>query len=420
MVIGIDGVPYELLSHFAAKGIMPNVARLIKKYQFKQMAVPLPEISAVSWTSFMTGMNPGEHGIYGFMELNRQNYQYTFPSFRALPVKTVWEHIALTDKRSVIINLPNTYPVRPIKGTLIAGFVAPDLEKSVYPSTFYPQLKAMRYKTDVDAQLGKDNKELFLKELQNNLDQLYRVYKKLSNPSQWELFFFIITGTDRLNHFLFHALEDTRSPYHKDCLDYYRHVDQLIQEVVSEMETQGIPFIILSDHGFVKIKQEVYLSHYLKQWGYLECGPETPGSLQSISAASRAFVLDPSRVYLHMQDKYARGTVKPSEYHILREELKTKFLALEINGEPVIKKVFYPEDIFSGDYLANAPDLILLSYYGYDLKSGITRDQLYGQTHFTGMHAQDNALLIDAVGFSFVDQPHIVSLGQHIRHFFER
>ncbi|MCP4148530.1 MAG: hypothetical protein GY757_12360, partial [bacterium] len=82
MVIGIDGVPYELIKDLAEKGIMPNVKKLIDKYGLKKTSVPLPEISSVSWTSFMTGMNPGEHGIYGFMEMSRTNYAYTFPSFK--------------------------------------------------------------------------------------------------------------------------------------------------------------------------------------------------------------------------------------------------------------------------------------------------------------------------------------------------
>ena len=65
MVIGIDGVPYELIKNFAGKGVMPNMKRLIDTYGLKRTRAPLPEVSSVSWTSFMTGMNPGDTGFSG-------------------------------------------------------------------------------------------------------------------------------------------------------------------------------------------------------------------------------------------------------------------------------------------------------------------------------------------------------------------
>ena len=69
LVIGLDGVPHSLLERFIADGTMPNMERLASLGHLSRMKVTLPEISAVSWPSFMTGVNPGTHGIYGFVDL---------------------------------------------------------------------------------------------------------------------------------------------------------------------------------------------------------------------------------------------------------------------------------------------------------------------------------------------------------------
>jgi predicted AlkP superfamily phosphohydrolase/phosphomutase len=178
MVIGIDGVPYELLEDFTQKGIMPNVKKLIQRYGLQKTMAPLPEISAVSWTSFMTGLNPGEHGIYGFMDLNYSDYSYTYPSFNNLPVSTIWEILAPEGKRSMVINLPGTYPARPINGILVSGFVAIHLEKAVYPITLLPLVKRMNYRIDADVTLVQTDKTKFLKDLKETLGLRYSLYKK--------------------------------------------------------------------------------------------------------------------------------------------------------------------------------------------------------------------------------------------------
>lgn len=418
MVIGIDGVPYELLRDFAQRGIMPNVKRLIERFGLKKTRVPLPEVSSVSWTSFMTGMNPGEHGIYGFMELNPDNYSYTFPSFPNLPVEPVWEVIGKRGKRSVIINLPNTYPARPMNGVLVSGFVALDLAKSVYPPLYLPVLQAMDYRVDVDTSVGKSDKKFLLRDLNETLDVRYSFCKKVEKLEKWDLFFFIITGTDRLHHFLFDAWEDPESPYHQDFLDYYRHVDGIIGELAARMEKGGIPFIILSDHGFTRIKQEVYLSQYLKEWGYLHLGENGSDRLKGITGDTTVFALDPSRLYIHLEGKYKRGGVKMQDYERLRDEVRSKFSNLEIEGEKVIREIFYKEDIYHGEYFDNAPDLVLLSNYGFDLKAGVTKDSLYGKTFFEGMHTQDNAVLIDTFGFSLEEHPYIYDIGKALQEYY--
>ena len=81
LIIGLDGVPYTLMKRFIDEGVMPNTAALIKTGALCRMTTSLPEVSSVAWTSFMTGVNPGRHGIYGFMDLRPRTYDMFFPDF---------------------------------------------------------------------------------------------------------------------------------------------------------------------------------------------------------------------------------------------------------------------------------------------------------------------------------------------------
>jgi len=69
VVLGIDGVPYSLLKRFISEDVMPNLAGLQEKGILAPMTASIPEVSSTSWSTFMTGVNPGKHGIYGFMEV---------------------------------------------------------------------------------------------------------------------------------------------------------------------------------------------------------------------------------------------------------------------------------------------------------------------------------------------------------------
>ena len=56
----------------------------------------IPDVSSTSWTSFMTGVNPGEHGIFGFMDLSPNSYKMVFPNSRDVYEPTIWEMLGQT------------------------------------------------------------------------------------------------------------------------------------------------------------------------------------------------------------------------------------------------------------------------------------------------------------------------------------
>jgi len=81
-VVGLDGVPFSMVKRFVAEGVMPRLGAIIAGgAAFRETTVSLPEISSVSWSSFMTGKNPGEHGIFGFTDLHPARTRKASPAF---------------------------------------------------------------------------------------------------------------------------------------------------------------------------------------------------------------------------------------------------------------------------------------------------------------------------------------------------
>jgi len=394
VLIGLDGVPFTLLEKLIAKGVTPSLGKLAAAgpAHFKQMDATLPEISSVSWSSFMTGTNPARHGIYGFMDLKPGTYQMIFPSYPHLKAPTIWDTLGAQGKRSVVLNLPGTYPARPHEGVLVSGFVAIDLKKAVHPPAILPALEGMGYRIDVDTSKGADAEFLY-RDLDETLAARERAFDYFWKGEDWDLFIAIITGTDRLQHFQWDAAADESHPNHGRAMEFYRKADAVVGRLVERLGDDDL-CLLMSDHGFCGIETEVYLNRYLLEAGFLRWEKDPPDTFGDIHPEGRAFVLDPSRVYLHRKGRYPKGTVEERDVPALREELKALFLSLEYGGRPVIKDVFFPEQIYEGPQFHLAPDLVLLTHNGRDLKGNIKRAETFGRTHFTGMHNRHDAFLL--------------------------
>jgi predicted AlkP superfamily phosphohydrolase/phosphomutase len=394
VLIGLDGVPYTLLQTLAGKGVIPNLAKLMAagESHFRQMDASLPEISSVSWSSFMTGVNPARHGIYGFMDLKPGTYQMYFPSYPHLRVPALWDDLGREGKRTCVVNLPGTYPARPHEGALVSGFVAIDLKKAVHPPEILPKLESLGYRIDVDTSKAADADSLY-PDLDETLRARERAFDLLWKQERWDLFVAIITGTDRLQHFQWDAVADEKHPNHPRAMEFYRQVDAVVGRLMARLDS-GDALFLMSDHGFTGIESEVFLNRWLFENGYLAWEKDPPEGFESISTSSRAFALDPSRVYIHRKGRYPRGSVDPADVPFLRQEIKERLLALEFGGRKVLKAIFFPEEIYEGPEIDKAPDLVLLSHYGFDLKGNIRKAEVYSRSHFTGMHTRDDAFLL--------------------------
>ena len=314
LIIGIDGVPYSLLSTYIKNDIMPNLKKILSQgFRLHQMNASIPDISSVSWTSFNTGVNPGEHGIYGFTDLKPDTYSLTFPNSKDVKAPPFWEILGKTNHqtstlfqkyhhkinqpyRSIIFNVPHTYPALPMNGILVSGFVAIDLKKATFPESAYPYLHSIHYLIDVEAEKAKEDKVAFMKSLFECFEIRKKAISHFLTEESWDLFFACITETDRLHHFFFDASKDKENPHYESFLRFYVELDKFIKylyEQFMERASEKGFFMILSDHGFAPVKKEVYINRFLEEKGFLVLKKEG-NYYERVENRTRAFNLDPA------------------------------------------------------------------------------------------------------------------------------
>ena len=401
-VIGLDGVPHGLLLDLAKRGIMSTVGRIIDAGRLHKMKASLPEISAVSWTNFMTGTNPGTHGIFGFTDLKPKSYELRFPNFTDVKAPTLWDTLGQQGRRSVIINQPSTYPARPLNGVLISGFVAIELAKAVFPPEIKVPLEQTGYQIDIDTLKARENHNFLWQELIKTMMGRQKALNMFWDDP-WDYFEFVITGTDRLHHFLWNAVENPDHPHHQNVLEYYRQIDRVINKIYTTFRkspTDDENIFFLSDHGFCAIRQEVYLNAWLEKERFLKFAKVQPAGLEDISPKTVAFALDPNRIYLHYRDRYPNGQVKLSEAKAIKEQIIHKLKKLEYEGQKVVREVFLAKDVYSGPLVGKGPDLIVLSEPGFDMKGSIKKKEIFGRTPgLQGMHTWDDAFFLSKNDF---------------------
>jgi predicted AlkP superfamily phosphohydrolase/phosphomutase len=281
VIIGLDGVPFSLLKDLTNSGVMPRTAGLIADGSLVETCSSIPEISSVAWSCIITGEDPGQHAIFGFTDLAANSYQLRFPNFSDIKSPTFWE---VARGKSIIINVPSTYPARAMNGVHISGFVSIDINKSVHPASLVGQLESLDYRLDVDSEKAHKDLGLFLEDLDQTLTARIRAGEYLWDYTDWQTFMLTFTGTDRLMHFLFAAYEDKGHKYHNDFLNHFGRIDRAIGEIAAKLGDDDV-LLMLSDHGLEKLETDVYVN-YLLAGSFKEQSPKPRPYLSNRGSAA--------------------------------------------------------------------------------------------------------------------------------------
>ncbi len=412
VILSIDGVPLGLARKLAARGDMPNLARLAERSPLRQMRSVHPTVSCVAWATYMTGKNPGKHGIYGFIDRRADSYNLTFPNAAAMQAENLWEILSRAGKKVFGMNVPTSYPPRRVNGILIGCFLAPSLDKVAYPAEVSNYLRSIDYQIDSDAALARQDKRAMLGNLDKVLEKRSEAMFHFLEKESWDFFHTHIMGSDRINHFLWGKMEEADPEFAPAFYAYYRQIDEVIGKLIERIP-EDTPLLIFSDHGFCRINQEVQLSRYLVERGWTAAAEKVQHPLSIDPARTRAYCLIPGRIYVNVQGREPGGIVPAEEYQVVREALKKDLLALETPaGDKVIKKVIPREEVYWPDgrfgpqpftpeeaahhpgTFGRAADLLAIPYDGYDLKLGLAGTALFQKTELEGMHTYDDAFML--------------------------
>ena len=157
IVIGLDGLEPGIVEAMLGRGELPNLAKIQAAGGYSRLKTTYPAQTPVAWSSFMTGTNPGGHGIFDFICRDPETYlpdvaltRFERPkSMLAQPSVVnrrqgvpLWQPLSKAGIPSTILRCPCTFPPETLQGRMLAGVGVPDLRGSQSKGTFYTQDRA--------------------------------------------------------------------------------------------------------------------------------------------------------------------------------------------------------------------------------------------------------------------------------------
>ena len=398
IVLGLDGLPLDLARKLGA--LLPNLGRIAG--EATSVRAEIPELSPVNWTSFFTGKGPEEHGVFGFSHIDPATYRLRIINSEDISSPTVFDRLGEGGLVSRFINLPNTYPVRPLRGMGISGFVSNDLEHAAYPPFLRSRLAEEDYRLEADTNRGITDIDYLLDQLRETLRSRLTALDMLWPDLGWDLFIHVFTETDRLFHFFMDAVVHPDHPHHLACMGFLADWDHALGQFLVRYDALPAPkrLLVMADHGFAEIKTEVCINTWLKKEGFLSLGahPGDEWDLTGITNESKAFALDPGRIYIHRKDRFIRGAVRNRDVQAVAEQIANGLSRLTFQGEPVMEAVHTGGDLYPGATSDQTPDMICQPRPGFDLKAKSDRNDIFGLHGRTGTHTVDGAIFLDTFG----------------------
>jgi predicted AlkP superfamily phosphohydrolase/phosphomutase len=452
VVIGLDGVAWHLLEPMMDKGVMPRLAALRARGAWGTAHSTVPTYTPPAWTSAATGVNPGRHGIYGFYGSNAQSDHQVLMHSGKIKSSTIWEMANAQGKRVGIYNLPLTYPPQPLDGWMVSGMMTPGFGEKQRGISHPPELEAKilgwspDYVVDVSANWETDWRDSSLCDrVTASLEQRYRVLSGLLETDPVDIVFSVLEAPDRMQHVYYRYMDPAEPMYDSSegralrpaierCFTHMDRIVGLLEDYAGE--DGGV--IVCSDHGFTGWEVSVHTNALLAEWGYLKLKPvaramQTKAARSLIPLARRVLPADTARkakgktfaavdwsktkafaspipqqgVFINLQGREAYGIVPPSDVKSLKDDLVARFKALRgPDGKPVTDQVWLSEDVFEGDALDGAPDVMpVLRDHHFELD-----DELFHKEPFTdlshlprGVHHPNGIVIVASSGTKHSD-----------------
>jgi predicted AlkP superfamily phosphohydrolase/phosphomutase len=362
------------------RGDLPTLNRLMAQGYWGALRSCIPAITVPAWSVMLSSRDPGVLGVYGFR--NRADASYdrmVTATSEHVRVPRVWDYLGEAGKRSIVIGVPQTFPVKPLNGLLISDFLTPG-RHSLF--SYPPQLKeavlriAPDYEFDVP-DFRTDDKDHLLNQIYAMTNARFKVVDALLVKEQWDFFIVMEIGVDRMHHgfWSYHDPQHFRyqagNPYERAIHDYYVHLDRKLGEWLSVLPRDTI-VLVVSDHGAQRMDGGICLNEWLWREGYLSlCRTPTAGEVVTLEQLNAQGAVDWSRtvawgsggyygrVFLNVKGREPQGVVAPADYEATRDLLAAKLAAIpDHHGRPMRTRVFKPQAIYQ-QVNGLAPDLIV-------------------------------------------------------------
>jgi predicted AlkP superfamily phosphohydrolase/phosphomutase len=329
----------------------------------------------------LSSKDPGVLGFYGFR--NRADYSYdrmTIATANAIHEKRTWDILSEANRNSVVVGVPQTYPIKPLKGNLISSFLTPSTQRQyTYPNELRYEidriLDGQPYDVDVP-QFRTDDKDYLLQQIQVMTEKRFEVIKYLIQEKPWDFFMFVEIGLDRLHHGMWkfwdpdHPKHEPGNAYQNAIPDYYRYLDRELGEILSMLDDDTV-VLVVSDHGAKAMAGGFAINQWLRREGLLVLKeePRYEGIVpfekvevdwkKTTAWGAGGYY---ARIFLNVEGREPEGKIPFRDYEKARDQVKEMIEALpDHEGKPMGSVVFKPEELYR-EVRNVAPDLMV--YFG--------------------------------------------------------
>jgi predicted AlkP superfamily phosphohydrolase/phosphomutase len=289
LVIGLDAGTFAVIQPLLDQGKLPHIQKLIQNGVSGDLHSTYPPVTTAAWTTFMTGKNPGKHGIFHFMMRKPNSYDLRLCTARDIHEPTLLDLFADRGFTIGSVNMPMTYPPFRTNGYVIAGVpVPPGAPDIVQPPEFKAELDQLAdgdYLVDLD--FGKLDSSCSTEEMWSNYQRLqqdifrmaelqHKTFLYLLDQHPVDLFFAVYYLPDRIQHFFWKFMDRNHALHTKSgemqfgqiIAEAYQKIDFYISELLQRTDANTTVYI-MSDHGATGYYADLNLMYWLEQNGYL-------------------------------------------------------------------------------------------------------------------------------------------------------
>jgi len=338
-----------------------------------------PPITVPAWSSMLSGKDPGQLGFYGFR--NRADASYnrvSIASGASVKVDRVWQILERHGKRSIIVGVPQTWPVRPLNGVCISCFLTPPGAEYTYPKALAGKLDELLgepggYMVDVHG-FRTDDKPWLLGQIYQMTERRFKTLHYLLDTEPWDFFMAVEMGVDRIHHGLWSTMDPAHpahvpgNPLENAIHDYYVYLDGEIGKLLARLDDDTV-VLVVSDHGARAMQGGFCINEWLKAEGLLVLREEPAGisPLEKVEidwSQTKAWGSGGyyARVFFNVQGREPQGIIPPADLPAFRQEMIARFEATTgPDGRLLGTVARAPQDIYR-ETRNIPPDLLV--YFG--------------------------------------------------------
>ncbi|MFB6242336.1 MAG: alkaline phosphatase family protein [Candidatus Nanosalina sp.] len=275
-VFGVDGASPELVEEYMADGDLPNFRELREESAYGDLETVFPPITPCAWTSFLTGKNPGKHGIYDF-SVRKEQGEFDIVTSRDVGSDTVYDLMNRHGKKVGSLGIPLTYPPVEVDGYMVSGLPIDRIDRDkVYPEALWDDILDWGGLSIHASTFTGNNEEEYIKSHHEQIDQMEKVYFNLMDRYRdLDLNIVLFPNTDTMAHWMWKYIDEDHPDHpedrnYEDCLrDVYIRMDEILGRLMERMDEDD-HLIVMSDHGFGPVHKNIYLNNLFREKGLLE------------------------------------------------------------------------------------------------------------------------------------------------------